>query len=263
MPATLPDAQTAAESARVLQRDRDGRALQERIEMLQAEVEQRTRWAQAEQAHRLQVVENLESQLSARTAELYKTRRDYQRQEEAYGETVRRLNGMLENLQAEHDQVLSSVSWRLTRPLRFGRRVLANLNQAQAWNPARWPLLFSQAGRTIRTRGLKGALLRAQMDRSHALPPVDSAPAVDEIGDTSPPAAMPCPDAPTASIVIPVYNGARFIEENLEKAVSYLRENESDWELIVIDDGYLTDAAAATERWSTVRRRNSPIFSSP
>ena len=235
VPATLPDAQTAAESARVLQRDRDGRALQKRIDTLQAEVEQRTRWAQAEQAHRLQVVENLESQLSARTAELYKTRGDYQRQEEAYGETVRRLNGMLENLQAEHDQVLSSVSWRLTRPLRFGRRVLANLNQAQAWNPARWPLLFSQASRTIRTRGLKGALLRAQMDRSHALPPVDSAPTVDEIGDTSPPAALPCPDAPTASIVIPVYNKWEYTAACLRSLAE--TPVKASFEVIVVDDG--------------------------
>ncbi len=40
----------------------------------------------------------------------------------------------------QNTMMLDSSSWKITRPLRAGRRVLQNLSQARVWNPARWPL---------------------------------------------------------------------------------------------------------------------------
>jgi hypothetical protein len=41
--------------------------------------------------------------------------------------------------------------------------MLANLIRARAWNPLRWPLLMSQWIRTLKTRGVRGSLVRAQL----------------------------------------------------------------------------------------------------
>lgn len=51
------------------------------------------------------------------------------------------------------------------------------------------------------------------------------------------------------SLVVPIFNGAPFLEDNLSKAWAWLREHEPDSELIIIDDGSSDDTAAIIGRF--------------
>jgi len=66
--------------------------------------------------------------------------------------------------------ILSSTSWKITRPLRASRRVAKNLMLARAWNPLRWPWLLSSLIRNLHTLGVAGTLQRMQKGRSELVP---------------------------------------------------------------------------------------------
>ncbi|MEE4216032.1 MAG: glycosyltransferase [Xanthomonadales bacterium] len=245
-------AQAAGQAANRLELAEQARQLRQQAEILQREVESRTRWAEEreqarkdEEKKRIRWVAELENQLDERHQQLLDTRQAYEQQldnqRREQQEIVGNLEGMLGRLQAEHEQVLASASWRMTRPLRFLRRVLANLARAQAWNPLRWPLLAAQASRTIRTRGLRGALLRAQLDQANLAVPdtIDSA-QVAEIGDPTAPPCMPAAENPQVSIVIPVYNKWVYTAACLRSLVE--TRCHSSFEVIVVDDGSSDDS---------------------
>lgn len=61
----------------------------------------------------------------------------------------------------------------------------------------------------------------------------------------------------TLSLVIPVYNSARFIAQNLEKAHDFIGRYPEGSEILVIDDGSTDDTAAVVER--TCSRLGGPI----
>jgi GT2 family glycosyltransferase/glycosyltransferase involved in cell wall biosynthesis len=178
------------------------RLLHDRTADLQAEVEKRSEWAeererarQEEVERRIRWVGDLEARLEERFMELQAAR-----------DALDRKQAMLNRLQARHDWVLASRSWRWTRPFRVGGRMAANLRAAGAANPFRWPTLVSQSVRTIRTHGLRGALLCAQFkQQSWAPEPIDTEnPEAD--GSPDAPPRLPYPEQPTVSIVIPVHN---------------------------------------------------------
>lgn len=241
-------AQAAGQASRKLELQEETRLLKQKSESLQLEVEKRSLWAEErekarrdEETKRIRWVAELELQLDERFAELQETRDVFEQQQEANQQTVSNLEGMLGRLQAEHDQVLASVSWRITRPIRFSRRVLANMARAQAWNPLRWPLLVSQASRTIRTRGLRGALLRAQLDQGRmAIPDTIESTQVAEIGDPNAPPRMPAAENPQVSIIIPVYNKWVYTAACLRSLTD--TRCRSSFEVIVVDDGSSDDS---------------------
>lgn len=51
---------------------------------------------------------------------------------------------------------------------------------------------------------------------------------------------------PKVSIVLPTYNGSRFIEESIE---SCLQQTLTDWELVVVDDGSTDDTSAIVQKY--------------
>jgi hypothetical protein len=125
------------------------RQLGDQVVKLQQEVEKRTAWAEErerarkeEQKQKIKWVNDLQDRL--------------QQEQDAHEQT----RVLLAQLRSEHEQVLASSSWRITRPLRAGRRMLHNFMQARAWNPLRWPLLLSQLVRTLKTQGLRGTATR-------------------------------------------------------------------------------------------------------
>ena len=78
---------------------------------------------------------------------------------------------------------------------------------ARAWNPARWPWLFSQLIRNLSTLGIKGTLERLQYTGPEAAPePETVVPETATTSDIQAPAAFPETAQPKVSIVIPVYN---------------------------------------------------------
>jgi GT2 family glycosyltransferase len=217
------------------------RQLAGQVAALQEEVERRTAWAeererarQAEEDRRVQWVAALEGQLDERFHELLEARKVLEHAEQEHGRTVQNLQSMLQRLQAEHDWVLASRSWRLTRPFRVAARVFSTLRRAGAWNPARWPLLLSQASRTVRTRGLRGALLRAQAERQHFAPQAPETRAVEAVGDPGAPQRLPRAAQPDVSIVIPVYNKWVYTAACLRSLAETACR--ASFEVIVVDD---------------------------
>lgn len=191
---------------------------------LQAEVEKRTEWAQErhralleEQARRERWVGRLEAELGSVKEGLEAERRN------------------LSAVQHQLQEILASSSWRVTRPLRAVRRLLANLARARAWNPLRWPLLLSQAVRLVSMVGWRGALLRSQQSAEAGRPPSETAPlALDPVGDPTPPPALPRADRPAVSIVIPAYGKWPWTAACL-RSIAAAHTNAA-FEVILVDD---------------------------
>jgi GT2 family glycosyltransferase len=245
-PFSLLSAQAAGAMFAAMAQSAEARRLRAERANLKSEVARRTRWAEElerarkeEEERRIHWVGELERQLDERFLELQHTRADYERLEQERQEIVGTLEGMLEEVRGAHERVLASLSWRITKPFRFARRVLVNLGQAQAWNPLRWPLLVSQASRTVRTRGMKGALLRAQQDKNQPLPESVQTARVAEIGDPEPPANLPTAEEPMVSIVIPVHNKWEYTAACLRSLAETTAE--APFEVIVVDDASSDD----------------------
>jgi GT2 family glycosyltransferase/glycosyltransferase involved in cell wall biosynthesis len=201
---------------------------------LQDEVDKRTEWAeererarQAEEDRRIHWVAMLERDVQA-------ARNAFDHAQVEHARTVQNLEAMLQRLQAEHDWVLASRSWRATRPFRVAGRVLSNLGQAGAWNPGRWPLLLSQTSRTLRTRGLRGALLRAQREQQHFAPQALDPRSVEAVGDPDAPERLPRAEQPDVSIVIPVHNQWVYTAACLRSLAD--TPCRASFEVIVVDD---------------------------
>jgi GT2 family glycosyltransferase/glycosyltransferase involved in cell wall biosynthesis len=222
----------------------ENRRLGQLAEDLQLEVEKRTAWAEErerareeEEQRRIRWVSELEQQLDHRVAELQAARDAFDHETAEHEQTrkaLQDLNAAHERLQAVHDWVLASRSWRATRPFRVTGRAFSNLGRAGAWNPLRWPLLLSQAVRTVRTRGLRGALLRLQLQQQHLAPgPLDTV-TLEAVGDPGAPLQLPHPANPDVSIVIPVYNKWAYTAACLRSLLE--ASGSASFEVIVVDD---------------------------
>jgi GT2 family glycosyltransferase/glycosyltransferase involved in cell wall biosynthesis len=180
---------------------------------LQSEVEKRTAWATKEQR------------------QLKTSQRSLEHEQAAHAQT----HVFLAQLRAEHDWVLASTSWRITKPFRASRRILHNFKQARAWNPLRWPLLISQLVRTIRTQGLYGALKRSQLAHHQIFEPesIDTS-HLEKIGNPDPPQSVPVSDSPEISIIIPVFNQWVYTAACLRSLANAACRTR--FELILVDD---------------------------
>ncbi|HKX57644.1 MAG TPA: glycosyltransferase, partial [Xanthomonadales bacterium] len=220
--------------------------LRQQVVTLQAEVDKRTEWArereaarQAEQSSKEKWVKQLQQEIDTRSAELA--------HEQAKVVT----------LEQQYATILASSSWRLTKPLRAGRRVMANLNRAQAWNPGRWPLLLSQAVRTISTSGLRGAVVRAQLSPQQLSEPATSRDyTLEAVGDPTPPASLPHSAQPLVSIIIPVFNKWAYTAACLRSLAS--SNNLPALEVILLDDHSRDETAELAQQVNGLRYlRNS------
>jgi GT2 family glycosyltransferase/glycosyltransferase involved in cell wall biosynthesis len=172
------------------------------------------------------------------------------------------------------DLIVSSLSWRLTRPLRVANRAARIAWQARIYNPARWPLLLSKLARYLVTQGPEGTLQRLQ---APAQSDGDMTPAAKPRPDPKPPghgpadsrSSKPGPDkpaavvserlapepasaadsepaipdqpivfepveAPDASIIIPVFNQWRYTRQCLVSLAE--TECRTPFEIILVDD---------------------------
>jgi GT2 family glycosyltransferase len=189
------------------------RQLDRQLVELQREVENRSAWAKKEQRQSAEWIKSLKLEQAAHE----------------------QTNVFLAQLRAEHDRVLASTSWRITKPFRASRRILHNIKQARAWNPLRWPLLLSQVVRTIRTQGLYGALMRSQLAHHQTFAPesIDLA-HLEKIGNPDPPQNMPVSDKPEVSIIIPVFNQWVYTAACLRSLAQAACR--TPFELILVDD---------------------------
>ena len=202
----------------------------ERQAELEAEVERRTEWAldndrqlKFEQKRREEWVARLNLEITEQQAQLL--RKDQQ---------LAQLQSDYQRIEAQNTLILESTSWKITRPLRAARRAAKNFMLARAWNPARWPWLFSQLVRNLSTLGLKGTLQRLQYTGPEAAPEPQLQVSKVPVGDGRAPDAFPKTGDPQVSIVIPVHNKwvytAACLRSLLESRGKY------SFEVIVVDD---------------------------
>ncbi len=265
----LVDAQAAARADRLRRARSALGAAADRERNLRAQVDQRTRWAEDEQRRSEQLRDErdlatargdaLDEELSERARHITALDQKIIERDRHILDTERRLGEARAQataeeehrhaLQAALEQVWSSHSWKLTRPLRAGRRVAGNLVRLKAWNPMRWPLLLSQGVRLLATDGTGQALRRLQ----HA--PPGPAPAgadrprepVAEPVEVQLPDRIPCAAEPLVSIVIPAY---RHLEHTAACLASIAAAKvSSPFEVIVVDDA---SGDGSPERLATV-----------
>jgi hypothetical protein len=75
--------------------------------------------------------------------------------------------------------------------------------------------------------------------------------------DATAPSAKPI----ALSVVVPVFNGARFITETMRQLIEYLRRWPGAAEVIVIDDGWRATRCSSSPRVSPHRPRRQRALS--
>lgn len=146
-----------------------------------------------------------------------------------------------DQLRKEIDGLLSSHSWRITRPVRGLRRLLSTALASLAF---RRRLLLSLCRRglaSLRTRGVvvTSARVHDYLTRERAVPDAATTPALP----ATPVTALPCAEHPLASIIVPAYN-------HLDHTLACLAALANDrprtpFEVIVVDDCSSDDTAQA------------------
>ena len=210
--------------------------LQGRLGTLQREFAERSDWARQLDAE----VERLVGELQAATQRHDDAKREWQGAAAHFQREIARL-------EAERAELLSSLSWRLTRPLRFARRQLGNARVQLGYLARRALGLPPRVLRSLRVRGLKGTLDRA---RGGDAPAVLDLPKPDLLAEQATidagAIALPRAASPRASIVIPVYNKWRYTEACLRSLAKETQR--AGFEVIVVDDG------SSDETWERLQQ---------
>jgi GT2 family glycosyltransferase/glycosyltransferase involved in cell wall biosynthesis len=137
-----------------------------------------------------------------------------------------------DRLDAELALVLNSSSWRLTRPLRFLRRGVGTVATRIAFQFKRMIALRHRLLRSLKTRGVAGTVGRIRQEFRPPQPPAAYVlPQSDP--DTIP--ALALPEAPRASVIVPVYN--HFHHTRTCLAALAACGDTTPFEIIVVDDG--------------------------
>ena len=220
----LDEAQTSALAFQNTELADQNRSLTNQADALQTDVEKRSAWAEEREKARKDEVERRIRWVNDLEASL-------EHEQAAHRQT----NLRLEDLRSVHDWVLATASWRFTKPFRVFSRMFGNLRRAQVWNPLRWPLLLSQAIRTLGTQGFRGALERSQSTHNQSRKPENPDPvSIESIGNPDPPSGFPDIRDPEVSIVIPVYNKWEYTAACLRSLAE--TQSNTEFEVIVVDD---------------------------
>ncbi|NRB72591.1 MAG: glycosyltransferase, partial [Xanthomonadales bacterium] len=240
---------------------------------LNALVDQRTRWAESEKkalasarkerAELMARGKQLEAELKERAARIEAQNTDLRTMAEARKTTERQLreqarlfaaqSSRYAHLQSQHQRVIDSRSWRLTRPLRVARRLPEQMRRFQVWNPLRWPVLFSQLVRSVKTVGWRGVAYRLQRSQPPQAGPSTTVPVTETPVLKAPdlPAALPCSPSPRVSIIIPAYNELAYTAACLKSIAN--SPCDTAFEVIVVDDESSDETAATLSELEGLR----------
>jgi GT2 family glycosyltransferase/glycosyltransferase involved in cell wall biosynthesis len=249
--ADLHQVQQAAAEYRYSMADTQLQQANKQQDELKQEVDKRTEWAlensrqlKFEQQRRKQWVELLNTEI-VRLQQMVSDQQAHleDKQTELEGKETRlaqlgseheQLKSDYQRVEAQNTLILGSMSWKITRPLRAGRRAAKNFMLARAWNPARWPWLISQLIKNLSTLGVKGTLQRLQYTGPEAAPEPHPVISAEPVGDGSAPAAFPATGHPLVSIIIPVYNKWVYTAACLRSLLEV--QGKYSYEVIVVDD---------------------------
>ncbi len=230
--------QTQADALGAAQRRID--ELQGNIETRQGELEQRAEWAfdlnrQIERA--VTAMDELRGEFDARSAWAAALNTEL----ETLRPQFEQVSADRDRIANERDLMRSSLSWRLTKPLRYAKRKLRAARTRIAFTLSRLRATLHRTRGSLASRGLNGTLKRAadEFRRPATLPatPIATTPSEDFS-----PFAVPTNAAPRVSIVMPVFGKIAYTVACLRS----LAEHAGDvpFEVIVVDDAS-TDSTPA------------------
>ncbi|MBS0570055.1 MAG: glycosyltransferase [Proteobacteria bacterium] len=193
-------------------------AAAERLRRLQGEFDERSAWALA-----------LDRDLQAanRERDALRSERDALRSER-------------DALRGERERILHSLSWRITKPLRFARRTGRTLVARLGYLAGRLRALAHRTRGSLASRGVAGTLRRAADEFRRDAPPANAR-TVSAPTSAFRPFAVPASETPRVSIVIPVFNQIDYTIACLRSLAE--RPCVASCEVVVVDDAS-TDATA-------------------
>ncbi|MBL8296845.1 MAG: glycosyltransferase [Rhodanobacteraceae bacterium] len=172
----------------------------------------------------------MRTEIEQRTEWLKRTQDDYSAIEQEFEERTR----WALSLKAELDRAYGSLSWRLTRPLRFGMRKLRGLRARIAFNATRTLGLWQRMRGSLRRRGLAGTLQRALREFRRGAPPAALIAVAGNPPERFEEIRLPASAEPLVSIVIPVYNKIAYTLACLNSLAA--QAGTASFEVIVVDD---------------------------
>lgn len=135
-------------------------------------------------------------------------------------------------LKSELDLAYGSISWRITRPLRYAKRKFKGLRARLAFYRSRLVNGWRRTRGSIARRGLAGTFRRALKEFARAkVPAVAVAGLPQDDGDVF---GVPASATPRVSIVIPVYNKIVYTVACLRSLAEHA--GSTSFETIVVDD---------------------------
>ncbi len=219
-------AQTRADE--ISARQRKLGALREDLATKQAELDKRAAWGfdlNKQLKRAAESARSLREEFDARSAWAARMNAELQT-----------LRPQFEQVREERDLMRNSLSWRLTKPLRYLKRKLLGLRTRTAFSLAKLRAVFHRTRGSLANRGLHNTLRRIVEEFRRPVPL--SAPVVtaspDEGDKAFEPFAVPHGDKPRASIVIPVFNNIAFTCACLRSLAEHA--GETPFETIVVDD---------------------------
>jgi len=145
-----------------------------------------------------------------------------------------------DELSDERQRILRSLSWRITKPLRYARRKLRGLRVRLGFVASRLRAIIHRTRGSLASRGVAGTLRRAADEFRRGTPPANALVVAAPTGDFSP-FAVPTNAMPRVSIVIPVFNKIDYTVACLRSLAEHA--SAVPFEVIVVDDAS-TDATA-------------------
>ena len=246
---------------------------------LQTEFDERTRWALSMQDELMQVQRDfvaLTERLEQRGAELAQAgeslrrieaelagerelsaaaRRSHEAERAELQRYIDSLIAQRDAFEAERNLIVNSLSWKLTKPLRFARRLLRGALARVRYRLQRIAALRHRFSRSLKLRGVGGTVARIR--REFEAPPTPSGELRVPAAQAFQPFALPRSETPRVSIVIPVYN-------HIEATLTCLRSIRDDaderfaFEVITVDDGSSDQTADWLPRIDGLRYVRNP-----
>ena len=196
-----------------------------------SELDRELRRSQRDVGIALAEIERAQNDLEQRTEWLKRTQDDYVELEREFGERTR----WALSQKAELDRAYASLSWRMTKPLRFGMRQLRGLRARLAFNFTRLRGLWQRLRGSLHRRGLAGTVQRTLRELRRSRPPVVAVAGAPAEQAVYADIALPAAEQPQVSIVIPVYNKIAYTLACLNSLAEHA--GTATFEVIVVDDG--------------------------